>query len=465
LIRHRTAARRAAPLHVSRSSSAIRQDLRNEFARRRRALLKLMGRDSIAILPAAPVRHRNNDVEYAYRQDSDFYYLTGFAEPESVAVLVPGRDHAEYILFVRERDPARETWDGRRAGPAGARRAYGADDAFPITDIDEILPGLMENRTKVFYSMGLYPEFDQRLVGWVNGLRTQARNGRHPPQEIAALDHVLHDMRLYKSRAEIGLMREAARIAARAHVRAMQSCRPGVMEYEVMAELIHEFRLYNADTSYQPIVGGGANSCILHYRENDQPLKAGDVLLVDAGCEYESYASDITRTFPVGGRFTPEQRAVYQVVLDANRAAIAKVRPGNHWNEPHEAAVRVITHGLVKLGLLKGRPAKLERDGAYRRFFMHRTGHWLGMDVHDVGDYKIGDEWRVLEPGMALTIEPGIYIPEGARGVPKRFQRIGVRIEDDVVVTKTGAEVLTDGAPKDIEAIERLMTAARTGSR
>ena len=424
-----------------------------------------MGRDSIAILPAAPVRHRHNDVEYAYRQDSDFYYLTGFDEPESVAVLVPGRDHAEYILFVRERDPARETWDGRRAGPAGARRAYGADDAFPITDIDEILPGLMENRAKVFYSMGMYPEFDQRLVGWVNGLRTQARNGRHPPQEIVALDHVLHDMRLYKSRVEIGLMREAARIAARAHVRAMRSCRPGLKEYEVMAEIIHEFRLYNADTSYHPIVGGGANSCILHYRDNDQPLKAGDVLLVDAGCEYESYASDITRTFPVGGRFTPEQRAVYQIVLDANRAAIARVRPGNHWNEPHEAAVRVITHGLVKLGLLKGRPAKLERDGAYRRFFMHRTGHWLGMDVHDVGDYKIGDEWRVLEPGMALTIEPGIYIPAGTRGVPKRFHRIGVRIEDDVVVTKNGVEVLTDGAPKDVEAIERLMTAARAGSR
>lgn len=424
-----------------------------------------MGRDSIAILPAAPVRHRNNDVEYAYRQDSDFYYLTGFDEPESVAVLVPGRDQAEYILFVRERDPARETWDGRRAGPAGARRAYGADDAFPITDIDEILPGLMENRAKVFYSMGMYPEFDQRLVGWVNGLRTQARNGRHPPQEIVALDHVLHDMRLYKSRVEIGLMREAARIAARAHVRAMRSCRPGLKEYEVMAEIIHEFRLYNADTSYHPIVGGGANSCILHYRDNDQPLKAGDVLLVDAGCEYESYASDITRTFPVGGRFTPEQRAVYQIVLDANRAAIAKVRPGNHWNEPHEAAVRVVTHGLVKLGLLKGRPAKLERDGAYRRFFMHRTGHWLGMDVHDVGDYKIGDEWRVLEPGMALTIEPGIYIPAGARGVPKRFHRIGVRIEDDVVVTKNGVEVLTDGAPKDVEAIEKLMAAARTGSR
>jgi Xaa-Pro aminopeptidase len=451
------------PPHVSRSASASLQDLRGEFARRRRALLKLMGRDSIAILPAAPVRHRNNDVEYAYRQDSDFHYLTGFDEPESVAVLVPGRDQAEYILFVRERDPLRETWDGRRAGPAGARRTFGADDAFPITDIDEILPGLMENRAKVFYSMGMYPEFDQRLVGWVNGLRTQARDGRHPPQEIVALDHVLHDMRLYKSRVEVGLMREAARIAARAHVRAMQFCRPGIKEYEVMAEIIHEFRAHNADTSYQPIVGGGANSCILHYRENDQPLKAGDVLLIDAGCEYESYASDITRTFPVTGRFTPEQRAVYEIVLEANRAAIAKVRPGNHWNEPHEAAVRVVTHGLVKLGLLKGRPAKLERDGAYRRFFMHRTGHWLGMDVHDVGDYMIGDEWRVLEPGMALTIEPGIYIPAGARGVPKRFQRIGVRIEDDVVVTKTGVQVLTDGVPKDVEAIEKLMSRGAAG--
>ncbi len=423
--------------------------------------MRLMGRDAIAIVPAAPVRHRNNDVEYAYRQDSDFHYLTGFGEPESVAVLVPGREQAEYILFVRDRDPARETWDGRRAGPAGARRIHGANDAFPITDMDEILPGLMENRAKVFYAMGFYPEFDQRVVGWVNGLRTQARNGRHPPQEIVALDHVLHELRLHKSRAEIGLMRESARIAARAHVRAMRFCRPGRMEYEVMAELVHEFRLHNTDTSYHPIVGGGANSCILHYHENDQRLREGDVLLIDAGCEYQCYASDITRTFPVGGRFTPEQRAVYEVVLEANLAAIAKVRPGNHWNEPHEAAVRVITHGLVRLGLLKGRPAKLERDGAYRRYFMHRTGHWLGMDVHDVGDYKIGDEWRVLEPGMVLTVEPGIYIPVGARGVPKRFQGIGVRIEDDVVVTRTGAEVLTEGAPKDPDEIEALMSASR----
>ncbi len=433
----------------------------DEFARRRSVLMRLMGRDAIAIVPAAPVQRRNNDVEYAYRQDSDFHYLTGFGEPESVAVLVPGREQAEYILFVRDRDPARETWDGRRAGPAGARRTYGADDAFPITDMDEILPGLMENRAKVFYAMGFYPQFDQRVVGWVNGLRTQARNGRRPPQEIVALDHVLHELRLHKSRVEIGLMRESARIAARAHVRAMRFCRPGRMEYEVMAELVHEFRLHNADTAYHPIVGGGVNSCILHYHENDQRLREGDVLLIDAGCEYHCYASDITRTIPVGGRFTPEQRAVYEIVLEANLAAIAKVRPGNHWNAPHEAAVRVITHGLVRLGLLRGRPAKLERDGAYRRYFMHRTGHWLGMDVHDVGDYKIGDEWRVLEPGMALTVEPGIYIPVGARGVPKRLQGIGVRIEDDVVVTRTGAEVLTEAAPKDPDEIEALMSASR----
>ncbi len=433
---------------------------RDEFARRRRQLMRLMGRDSIAVLPAAPVRHRNGDVEYAYRQDSDFHYLTGFGEPEAVAVLVPGRAQAEYILFVRERDRARETWDGRRAGPVGASRDYGADDAFPITDMDEILPGLLENRTRVFYTMGEYSDFDQRVVGWVNGLRTQARNGRHPPQEFVALDHLLHDMRLYKSRHELGLLRTAARISARAHQRAMRFCRPGLTEYQVMAELLHEFRRHNADTAYEPIVGSGANSCILHYRDNDQPLASGDLLLIDAGCEFECYASDITRTFPVNGRFTSEQRAVYEVVLEANRAAIACVRPGNHWNQPHEAAVRVITHGLVKLGLLKGRPASLIRSGAYRRFFMHRTGHWLGLDVHDVGDYKVGDEWRVLEPGMAMTIEPGIYLPGGARGVPRRFRNIGIRIEDDVVVTKRGAEVLTARAPKDPAQIEALMARA-----
>jgi Xaa-Pro aminopeptidase len=433
---------------------------REEFARRRRQLMRIIGRDAIAIVPAAPIRHRNGDVEYDYRQDSDFHYLTGFGEPDSVAVLIPGRQQAEYVLFLRERDPARETWDGRRAGPTGARRDFGADDAFPIGDIDEILPGLLENRTAVYYTMGVHQDFDQRVVGWVNGLRgLQARNGRQSPQEFVALDHVLHDMRLYKSRAELDLMREAARIAAAAHLRAMRFARPGRNEFEVMAELLHEFRRHNADTSYPPIVGGGANSCILHYRDNDQVLKDGELLLIDAGCEVECYASDITRTFPVNGRFTPAQRAVYDVVLDANLAAIAKVRPGNHWNDPHDAAVHTITAGLVKLGLLKGRVARLIRAEAYKKFFMHRTGHWLGMDVHDVGDYKVGEEWRVFEPGMVLTIEPGIYIPGNLRGVPARYRNIGIRIEDDVLVTRDGCEVLTRGAPKDPAEIEKLMYA------
>jgi Xaa-Pro aminopeptidase len=449
-------ARRTRQLALA-TAAPLRAIGREEFKRRRRTLLKQMGRDSIAIVPTAPVRLRNNDVEYAYRPDSDFYYLTGFAEPESVAVLVPGRPQGEYILFVRDRDPARETWDGRRAGPAGAVRDFGADDAFPITDIDEILPGLLENRAKVFYAMGTHPEFDQRVVGWVNGLRTQARNGRHAPQEMSALDHVLHDMRLFKSRAEVDTMREAARIAARAHVRAMQACMPGKREYEIVAEVMHEFRLHNADLSYLPIVGGGANGCILHYRENDAALRDGDLLLIDAGCEVDCYASDITRTFPINGRFSPEQRALYDIVLEANHAAIARVKPGNHWNEPHEAAVRVITQGLVRLGLLKGRAQKLQESGAYRKFFMHRTGHWLGMDVHDVGDYKIGDEWRVFEPGMALTIEPGIYIAPGTAGVPRKYHGIGIRIEDDVVVTRDGCEVLTSGVPKAPLEIERLM--------
>jgi Xaa-Pro aminopeptidase len=431
-----------------------------EFARRRRQLMRIMGKDCIAIIPAAPVRHRNNDVEYPYRQDSDFQYLTGFGEPESVAVLVPGREQAEYILFVRDRDPLRETWDGRRAGPAGAVAQFAADDAFPISDIDEILPGLLENRAKVYYAMGSHPEFDQRVVGWLHGLRTQARNGRHPPLEMVALDHVLHDMRLYKSRDELQLLRTAGQIAAQAHIRAMRHCRPGGHEYGIVAELLHEFRRYNADTSYQPIVGGGANSCILHYRENDMPLQDGDLLLVDAGCEYSYYASDITRTYPVNGRYTPAQREVYDIVLEAQLAAIEQVRPGNHWNAPHDAAVEAITRGLVRIGLLKGKVAALIKDGAYRRFFMHRTGHWLGMDVHDVGDYKVGDEWRVLEPGMVMTVEPGIYIPAGSKGVPKRYWNIGIRIEDDVAVTREGCEVLTSGVPKDADEIEALMAAA-----
>jgi Xaa-Pro aminopeptidase len=418
-----------------------------EFVRRRRQFMRMLGKEAIAILPAAPVRHRNGEIEYAYRQDSHFHYLTGFPEPDAVAVFVPGRAHAEYLLFVRERDPVRESWDGPRAGTEGAVERYAADDAFPIGDIDEILPGLIEQRSRIYYAMGSHSEFDSHVLGWGAG------------REFVALNHLLDDMRLYKSRAEQASLRRAAAIAVGAHRRAMRFARPGRMEYEVMAEVLHEFRSHNADMSYTPIVGGGANSCVMHYRNNDQRLGEGDLLLLDAGCEHDYYASDITRTFPVSGRFTKPQRAVYDVVLEAQLAAIDKVRAGNHWNEPHEAAVRVVTCGLVKLGLLKGPVARLIKERAYMTFFPHRTGHWLGLDVHDVGDYRVGGEWRILEAGMALTVEPGIYV-RPARGVPKEFWNIGIRIEDDVLVTGAAPEVLTAALEKFPDAVESLASAA-----
>ncbi len=422
--------------------------------------MRIMGKDAIAILPAAPVRIRNGDVEYNYRPDSDFYYLSGFAEPEAVAVLLPGRPQGEYVLFVRDRDPAREAWDGARAGPEGAVGEFGADDAFPIQDIDEILPGLLERCARVYYTMGAHPEFDKRVIGWVNRLRSQAKQGAHTPHEFVALDHPLHEMRLFKSRVELASMRRSAQIACAAHRRALAVAAPGRMEYEVMAELLHEFHRRRADISYHPIVGSGPNSCVLHYRANSRQMKDGDLLLIDAGCEYQYYASDVTRTLPVNGRYTPRQRAVYEVVLAAQRAAIAKVRAGAVWNDPHEAAVRAITQGLVRIGLLKGRVPRLIKDGSYRQFFMHRTGHWLGMDVHDVGEYKVGDQWRLLEPGMAMTVEPGIYIAPGTKGVRREWWGIGVRIEDDVVVTTGDPEVLTAAMPTDPDEIEALMAAA-----
>ncbi|MBD3618065.1 MAG: Xaa-Pro aminopeptidase [Chromatiales bacterium] len=432
----------------------------SEFTRRRKQLMRMMDRHAIAIIPAAPVRIRNRDAEYPYRQDSDFLYLTGFSEPEAVAVLVPGREHGEYVLFCRERDPVMETWHGRRAGQDGAIEQYGADDSFPISDIDEILPGLMEDRDTVYYTMGRDTDFDQKLMGWINRLREQVRAGAHPPHEFISLEYLLHDMRLYKSRSEVKAMKEAARIAVTAHRRAMQVCRPGMKEYEIEAELLYEFRRNGAEPAYQSIVGGGANGCILHYTENTDELKDGDLLLIDAGAEHLGYASDITRTFPVNGRFSDAQRELYEVVLEAQAAAIAKTVPGNHWNDPHMAAVKVLTRGLVELGLLKGKPAQLIKEGEYRRFYMHRTGHWLGLDVHDVGDYKLDEEWRLLEPGMVTTVEPGLYIPAGSKGVPKRYHDIGIRIEDDVLVTRDGHDVLTEAAPKHPDAIEALMSEA-----
>lgn len=419
--------------------------------------MRMIGRGGIGIVPAAPAKLRSRDVAYPYRQDSDFYYLTGFAEPEAVAVLAPGRERGEYVLFCRDRDAARETWDGARAGPEKAVAEFGADDAFPISDIDEILPGMIERAERVYYTMGLHPEFDTRLIGWVTHLRNRGSPGTHTPDEFIAMDHLLHDLRLYKSRAEVAAMRRCAAVAVQAHLRAMAFCRPGRFEYEIEAEFLHEFRRHGMRPSYLPIIGSGPNACVLHYAANGRQMQAGDLLLVDAGCEYDCYASDVTRTYPVSGRFTPAQRAIYDIVLAAHGAALRVVAPGRHWNEPHDAAVRTITRGLRRLGLLRGDTAALIRAGEYRRFFMHRTGHWLGMDVHDVGDYKVGEQWRLLEPGMVMTVEPGIYIPPGTRGVSRRWWGIGVRIEDDVVVTRDGHEVLTAALPREPAALEALV--------
>lgn len=431
----------------------------DEHKRRRRQLMRIMGSKSIAIVPSAPLMIRNRDVHHPYRQDSDFFYLTGFPEPDAIAVLVPGRPQAEYILFCRERDEERERWDGPRAGQTGAVDVYGADDSFPISDLDDILPGLLEQRERVFYAMGCNAELDRRLGEWLNRIRAASRSGVHGPIEFVALDHYLHDLRLYKSRVELGLMREAASISAAAHRQLLEVCRPGSREYELEAEFVFQCARRGARAqAYAPIVGGGENACVLHYIANNDPLRDGDLVLVDAGCEYQYYASDITRTFPVSGRFSPDQRELYELVLEAQLAAIAQVRPGSHWNAPHEAAVKVLTDGMVRLGLLRGSVPELIETEAYKTFYPHRTGHWLGMDVHDVGDYKIDGEWRQLEPGMVMTIEPGIYIPAGSE-VSDRWWGTGIRIEDNVLVTKTGAEILTADAPKGVSDIEAIMAA------
>ena len=431
---------------------------RQEFARRRQELMGIMGPNSIAILPAAPEHIRNRDVEYPYRPSSDFWYLTGFDEPEAVMVLMPGREHGEYVMFCRERDRTMEIWNGYRSGPEGVVNDFDADDAFPIGDIDEILPGLLEGRERVYYDLGMDAEFDRRLMGWVNSIRDRVRSGAQPPGEFVALAHHLHDMRLFKSAAEIKLMRKAASISAGAHVRAMQTVKPGMMEYQLEAEYIHEFMRHGSRSpAYPSIVGGGANGCILHYIDNRQKLKEGDLVLVDAGCELEMYASDITRTFPVNGSFSKPQQALYELVLASQDAAIEATHPDNHWNVPHEQVVNILTQGLLDLGLLKGEFNELVETEGYRRFFMHRTGHWLGLDVHDVGDYRVQDQWRQLEPGMALTVEPGLYVAPDDDTVDEQWRGIGIRIEDDVVVTRDGCEVLTHEVPKDVAEIERLM--------
>ena len=427
----------------------------DEFARRRKHLMELIGANGIAVVVAAPEQVRSRDTHFIYRPDSDFYYLTGFREPQAVAVLVPGRAQGEFLLFCRDRHPEREQWDGPRAGPDGAVAGYGADDAFPITDLDDILPGLLERSDRVYYSIGGH-DFDQRLLAFMKALNSKRQSG-HAPSELVSLDHLLHEMRLFKSRAESNIMRQAARIAVDAHKRAMRACQPGMKEYELEAEFLHEFRRQGADCSYPPIVAGGANACVLHYRANDAELVDGELVLIDAGCEVTMYASDVTRTFPVNGRFSAAQRELYEVVLEANRVATTKAVEGNHWNDPHDAAVDVITRGLKELKLLEGRVSQLVKSLAYRRFFMHKTGHWLGIDVHDVGDYKVGEQWRMLEPGMVMTIEPGIYVAPEDKTVHKRWRGIGIRIEDDVQVTRAAPDVLTAGLPRTVAQIERHM--------
>ena len=436
---------------------------RQEFARRRRNLAAQMEPGSIAIVPAAREIIRNRDVDYPFRQDSDFFYLTGFDEPDAVLVLMPGRAHGEFILFVRDRDPAMELWNGYRAGPEGACRDFGADDAFPIGDIDDILPGLIEGRERVYYAMGRNPEFDRKVMQWVNVIRSKMRSGAQPPGEFLDLDHILHDMRLYKSAAELRVMREAGAITARAHCRAMRSCRPGMFEYQLEAEINHEFAMAGARLpAYNAIVGSGRNACVLHYNDNKAPIRDGDLVLIDAGCELNYYAADITRSFPANGRFSAEQQALYEVVLNAQLAAIDTIAPGSHWNQAHDVTVQVITQGLVDLGLLDGEVNELIETEAYKAFYMHRAGHWLGMDVHDVGDYKVHGEWRVLEPGMVMTVEPGIYVAADNSAVARKWRGIGIRIEDDVAVTRRGCEVLTEGVPKTVRDIEKLMAGKRT---
>ena len=433
---------------------------RKALSRRRQQLMQAAGDGAILILPAAPERIRSRDTHYPYRQDSDFWYLTGCDEPDAVLVLVPGRRHGEAILFCRERDPEREGWDGPRLGPEGAVDTLGLDDAYPIGDIDDILPGLLEGRRRVHYHLGRDAEFDLKLIGWINRVRAQARQGAQPPQEFLELGHLLDEMRLFKTADELKLMQRAADISVEAHRAAMRAARAGVHEYELQAELERVFRMHDAQPAYASIVGAGANACVLHYRANAAKARAGELVLVDAGAEYRGYAADITRSFPVDGRFSREQRALHDLVCAAQAAALAQARPGVAYEAGHDAAVETLTDGLLSLGLLQGTLKAALADGAYKRYYRHKTGHWLGLDVHDVGEYRIDGASRLLEPGMVFTIEPGLYVPADDATVAAKWRGIGIRIEDDVLVTTDGHRVLTDALERSADAIEAWMAPA-----
>ncbi len=427
------------------------------YAQRRAKLIEQM-QAGVAVIPTAAERVRNRDAHYPYRFDSYFYYLSGFTEPGAALVLMGGKK-SRSILFCRDKDPEREVWDGYRCGPEGARERFGFDESHSLTKLDELMPNLLADQPALHYAMGTDEQWDARIVGWLNSVRSQARSGVTAPAEIKDVRRILDEMRIIKGEHELALMRRAAQISTGAHCRAMRATRPGKKEFEIEAELIHEFRRHGAQApAYMPIVAGGANACVLHYVENSATLKDGDLLLIDAGCELDGYASDITRTFPVNGRFRGPQKDVYQMVLAAQAAAIAAVKPGNAWDQPHDVALKVLAQGMIDLGLCKGSLDKVLESGDYKRFYMHRTGHWLGLDVHDAGDYKRDGKWRELKPGMVLTVEPGCYV-RPAEDVPEKLWNIGVRIEDDVLVTAKGQEVLTSAAPKKIEDIEKLMQA------
>lgn len=429
------------------------------YARRRRQLMRIAGNNAILILPAALERIRSRDTHYPYRQDSDLLYLTGFPEPEAVLVLVPGRSHGEALLFCRERDPDREGWDGPRFGTQGAVDAFGMDDAYPITDLDDILPSLLEGRSRVYYHFGRDAEFDLKLIGWVNRVRAMMRMGAQPPHEFLELGHPLDELRLTKDRDEIRLMQRAADISVAAHQAAMRSVRPGIREYELQAEVERVFRMNDAVPAYGTIVGAGANGCVLHYVANAGKARDGDLVLIDAGAEYRGYAADITRTFPVSGRFSVEQRALHDLVGAAQTAALTQARPGVAYEAGHVAAVETLTEGLLRLGLLKGKLARHLKEGSYKRFYRHKTGHWIGLDVHDVGEYRVDGQSRLLEPGMVFTIEPGLYISPDDTSVAAKWRGIGIRIEDDVLVTNTGHRVLTDALARSSEEVEAFMAA------
>ncbi len=429
--------------------------MNKEYIERRKRLAGAMGK-GVAVLRTAPERVRNRDAHHPYRFDSYFYYLSRFTEPDAVLVITTEHEPRS-ILFCRDKDIEREIWDGFRYGPDGARETFEVDEAHTIAEADELLPKLLENQPALYYEVGGDPAWDNRVIGWLNAVRAKGRSGVTAPSEIHDVRSILDEMRLVKDASEIETMKTAARISARAHVRAMRATKPGLREYEVEAELLHEFRRSGAQSpAYTSIVAGGSNACVLHYVDNNSLLNDGDLLLIDAGCELNGYASDITRTFPVNGKYSGPQRDIYELVLAAQAAAIKQVKPGNEWEDPHRAAVEILAQGFIDLGLCQGTRDAVIESGDYKKFYMHRTGHWLGMDVHDVGDYKRDGVWRKLEPGMALTVEPGCYI-RAADDVPERFWGIGVRIEDDAVVTQQGNDIITREVPKTIAEIETLM--------